>query len=224
MADDAGDEAAEPGRAPEARRGSRVQKILLVLLALLALGAIVAAVSLWSSRADLQDDSARQDEVASVAARFAEVLLTYDHEDLDGSREAVRELATADFAAEYVDAFDAGLGGQIETLEATSSATIREVFVSRATGDTARAVVIADSEILSAAGSRATVGTYLDISMVRLDGRWQVDDVTSVANAGSRLAPVPGSDAEADEDADAEPAASTSTTTTSETTTTTTSP
>jgi hypothetical protein len=174
--------------------------VLTVVLALVALGAIVVAAALWTSRADLQDDADRVDDVATVAGRFAEVLLTYDHADLDGSRETVRELATPDFAAEYVEAFDAGLGGQIETLEATSSATIREVFVSRSTGDTARAVVIADSEILSAAGSRATVGTYLDISLVRLDGRWQVDDVTSVANAGSRLSPVPGSDAAEGED------------------------
>lgn len=217
MAEDAGDEADEHRREQPPRRTGRV---LVVVLALVALGAVVAAVSLWSSRADLQDDADRQDEVATVASRFAEVLLTYDHEDLEASREAMRELATADFATEYVDAFDAGLGGQIESLEATSSATIREVFVSRSTGDTARAVVIADSEILSAAGSRATVGTYLDITLVRLDGRWQVDDVTSVANAGSRLAPVPGSEADEGQDGDAGdaedegPVATTSTTAT----------
>ncbi len=163
-----------------------------MLLSLLALGALVSAAALWSSRADLQGEADRRDEVATVAGRFAEVLLSYDHEDLDSSRQAVRDLATPDFADEYVDAFGAGLGGQIESLEASSSATIREVFVSQSTGDTARAVVIADSEILSAAGSRATVGTYLDITLVRLDGRWQVDDVTSVANAGSRIDPVPG--------------------------------
>ena len=166
--------------------------MLVVVLGLVALGAIVTAAALWTSRADLQDEVDRRDEVAAIAGRFAEVLLSYDHEDLDDSRRAVRDLATADFADEYVEAFDAGLGGQIESLEATSSARIREVFVSSSTGDTARAVVIADSEILSAAGSRATVGTYLDITLVRLDGRWQVDDVTSVANAGSRLSPVPG--------------------------------
>jgi hypothetical protein len=177
----------------------------VVVLGLLALGAIVTAVALWSSRSDLQDEVDRRDEIASVAGRFAEVLLSYDHEDLDSSRAAVRELATPDFADEYVGAFDAGLGGQIESLEATSSATIREVFVSSSTGDTARAVVIADSEILSAAGSRATVGTYLDITLVRLDGRWQVDDVTSVANAGSRLSPVPGSDVDDADDPDISP-------------------
>lgn len=213
MADDAGDEAAESGRAPTRRRTGRA---LVVVLALVALGAVTAALALWTSRADLQDDVDRRDEVASVAGRFAEALLSYDHEDLDASRREVRDLATSEFADEYVDAFDAGLGGQIESLEATSSATIREVFVSSSTGDTARAVVIADTEIESAAGSRATVGTYLDISLVRLDGRWQVDDVSSVANAGSRLAPVPGSDVDegAEEaDPDADDAAPTSTTT-----------
>jgi Mce-associated membrane protein len=167
--------------------------VLVVVLALIALGAVVTAGALWSSRSDLQRDADQRDEVASVAGRFAEVLLSYDHEDLDASVDAVRELATADFADEYAGAFDAGLGGQIETLEATSSARIREVFVASFTGDTTRAVVIADSDIVSDAGSRATVGTYLDITLIRLDGRWQVDDVTSVANAGSRLSPVPGS-------------------------------
>ena len=212
MADDAGDEAAESERAPSRRRTGRA---LAVVLALVALGAVVAAVSLWTSRADLQDDVDRRDEIASVAGRFAEALLSYDHEDLDASRSEVRDLATSEFADEYVDAFDAGLGGQIESLEATSSATIREVFVSSSTGDTARAVVIADTEIESDAGSRATVGTYLDISLVRLDGRWQVDDVSSVANAGSRLAPVPGSDVDEGtaDDPDADGTDSTSTTT-----------
>lgn len=170
--------------------------MLVVALALIALGALVTAVALWSSRSDLRREADQRDEVASVAGRFAEVLLSYDHQDLDASVDAVRELATADFADEYSGAFDAGLGGQIETLEATSTARIREVFVASFTGDTTRAVVIADSDIVSAAGSRATVGTYLDITLIRLDGRWQVDDVTSVANAGSRLSPVPGSGAD----------------------------
>lgn len=218
MAADPGDEAVDTdevdaGRAstaPPRRRG----RVVLALAVLVAIAAVAGIAALWTSRADLRREVDRRDEVAAVAGRFAEALLTYDHEDLVASRDAVTDLATDRFAAEYADAFDAGLGGQIESLEAVSSATVREVFVARSDGDTARAIVIADSEIVSSAGSRGAVGTYLDMTLVRLDGRWRVDDVTSVANAGSRLDPVPGSAADAD---DGEPAAtSTSTTTAAE--------
>jgi Mce-associated membrane protein len=185
--------------APRRRRG----RVLLALAVLVAIAAVAGIAALWTSRADLRSEVDRRDEVASVAGRFAEALLTYDHEDLVASRDAVTDLATDRFAAEYVDAFNAGLGVQIEALEAVSSATVREVFVARFVGNTARAIVIADSEIVSSAGSRGAVGTYLDMTLVRLDGQWRVDDVTSVANAGSRLDPVPGSDADADADADA---------------------
>jgi Mce-associated membrane protein len=200
VAADPGDEAVDADEANAGREGAtrprRRDRVLLALAVLVAIAVVAGVGALWSSRADLRSEIDRRDEVAAVAGRFAEALLTYDHEDLVASRDAVTDLATDRFAAEYADAFDAGLGVQIESLEAVSSATVREVFVARSDGDTARAIVIADSEIVSSAGSRGTVGTYLDMTLVRLDGRWRVDDVTSVANTGSRLDPVPGSDAD----------------------------
>lgn len=236
MAADPGDEAVDADEVDAGRAGAPLRRrgrVLLAMAVLLAVATVAGVAALWSSRADLASEIDRRDDVDAVAGRFAEALLTYDHDDLAASRDAVTDLATDRFAAEYADAFDTGLGVQIEALEAVSSATVREVFVARSEGDTARAIVIADSEIVSSAGSRGAVGTYLDMTLVRLDGRWRVDDVTSVANTGSRLDPVPGSPAdvpeleeteETDQGGDPEATTTTDATATTDATTTTEAP
>lgn len=179
----------EPDAAPA--RSRRTVSLSSVVLGVLVLAAIAFAVVQTQRRADLADDVDLRAEASDVAARFAERLLTYDFADLDAQADELAQLSTPDFSDEYEDALAGGLGASISELEATATATVDEVMTSVVSQGRARVVVIVDSEIESQAGTRANIGTYLDIELLRLDGTWRVDDVQTVSNLTESSTPTP---------------------------------
>lgn len=199
-----------------AARGGEPRRISpwipIAVLAVLVVAVAGYAFTQQNRASDLDGRIERTDDVADAASRFAVALLSYDYQDLTASTTAIVELSTETFAEQYRQAFARGLGAEITELEATSDATIIEVLVARSSGDTARAVVIADSTITSLTGSKASVGTYLDLTLLRVDGEWKVDSVTSIANTGQASEDVPTVDPSDPE----EPTTTSTTTTTSE--------
>lgn len=166
------------GDGAPAGRSRRVVIAVLVLALLVASG-----LAVWQTvrLGDAEEETDRRTAAARTAGDFTVALLSYDFEALDEQTRSIQELATEDFVDEFAEAMDGGLGASIEELRARSTATVSEVMVSEAVGDRARAIVVADSEITSEAGTRASTDTYLDVSLVHLDGRWQVDDVRTIA-------------------------------------------
>ena len=170
------------------------QRRLDPLTAFVTLIALALAAFAWSLQSRVGDLEAERDDrrdVSIVASNLTLALLAYDHADLDVNRETVLNLSSTAFQENYLGAFDDGLATLIESLEATATAEIRQVMVD-VTGDRARAIVIADSVVNSAVGSRVLTGSYLDIALVKLDGSWLVESVTSVAATGEDLVPAPG--------------------------------
>jgi Mce-associated membrane protein len=186
-----GPEAPPPAAGGEPAGGRRrltLVTVAAVVFALLAVGLAFVAVSLERELSDersgrtAQADDRRQ--VEQVAGRFSEALLTYDHEDLEGARQRVLELSTGRFRSEYESAF-AGLVEMIETTEARARATVRDVFVAGPEGDTARAVTVVDSAVEGVAGPRRVLDTYIRLDLVKRDGEWLVDGVTSLNFTGA---------------------------------------
>lgn len=189
-----------PGEPGTTRRRRRSPLVAVLVAALL----VASALAVWQTMrlADAEDDADRRLAAARAASEFTITLLSYDFEDLDAQADRIAELATEEFAEEFADAMDGGLGSSIEELRARSTASVTDVMVSEVPGDRARAIVLADSEITSEAGSRSSTGTYLDVALVHLDGRWQVDDVRTVATQ----APDPSDEGDAPPDGEADPA------------------
>jgi Mce-associated membrane protein len=179
-----------PGTGEPATGGRRLTVItaVAVVFALLAVGLAFVAVSLERELSDERSGRAERAEdrrqVEQVAGRFSEALLTYDHEDLEGARERVLELSTGRFRSEYESAF-AGLEAMIETTEARARATVRDVFVSGPDGETAQAITVVDSAVEGVAGPRRVLDTYIRLELVKRDGRWLVDGVTSLNFTGT---------------------------------------
>lgn len=188
----------EPGTATVPAAPRRVPWVAVGALVLALLAASGVAAWQWQRAGDAHDRIDRRADAARTASDFTIALLSYDFDDLDAQGQAVAELATDDFAQEFDEAMDAGLAASIEELQARASASITDVMVGEVPGDRARAVVVADSEITSEAGERASTDTYLDVSMVFLDGRWQVDDVRTVATDAPPVDPGAGSGGEGD--------------------------
>lgn len=160
-----------------------------VLLAL-AVSAVVWGLQQRSELTESRAERDRQRDAVLVASGFVEALMSYDHEDLDAQQAAVDGFATEQFRTEYADAFTNEVRDQIVAEEASSSVTVQDVYVTFDDDDELSAIVHARSEVSSGRGASAELESYLLVRLVRLEDRWQVDELTSL---GSRdLSPLPG--------------------------------
>ena len=161
----------------------------------LAIVVIAAAAGVWglaqrSDAVDAQGRLDRQRDAVLVASGFVEALMSYDFEDLDTQQAAVEQFATEEFQADFSDAFTNEVQGEIVAQQASATVTIEDVYVTVDEGDELRVIVHASSDVSSEGGATAELESYLQVRLVRLGGRWQVDDLTSL---GSRdlSAPLP---------------------------------
>lgn len=184
-------------------RTSRRWPIVAVGIALVVL---TAAALFWgaSQRRDAEAADAqlgRQRDAVLAATGFVEALMSYDHEDLDAQQAAVERFASDRFRADFTDAFTTEVRDQIVEERATSTVTVDDVWVTVDDGDEADAIVRALSTVSSDGGADAELESYLRVRLVRLGGRWLVDELTSL---GSRdlSAPLPPAGGAAPDQAD----------------------
>lgn len=164
------------------RRDGASPRVAATLVLLLVLATVLGALQ-WRRAGGLASDAKTQRDIATTAAAFGEALLSYDFDDLSAARDRVVNLATEDFGKSYSETFRAGLRTIITRLKATAEATVRDVYVTEASADKAKAMVVLDSKVRSSAGVRELVGSYLEMELRREGGTWKVDAVTAVAAA-----------------------------------------
>lgn len=197
----------EPTDAPTAAsRSVRLSTVFLVVTVLALVAAVIVAV-VQIGRADDADAAldARRD-VTTAASTFGEVYLSYDFEDPDRSGDRVLELVSPAFAEDFESTRAPGIEKLFSNLGTTTAATTKEVFVGDLTDDTARALVVVDVVANSdASGNQELTDLTFVLELVRVDGRWLVDNVV----------PAPQPDITGD---DLEPPASSTTSTTTTTT------
>jgi hypothetical protein len=163
----------EAGSAP--RRRWPVIVGALVLLATIAL-----AVLAYLDARDLQSDADVRDDVAAAATGFADAYYSFSADDLEASRDRVVGLMTEEFAGQYNELFDAGIGQLITELDATLQAEILDVFVAEVDGDEAQAIVSANTSASSPQGTFDLTG-YILVAMEREGGEWLVSSVLTLA-------------------------------------------
>jgi len=178
----------EPGAAPRtaSRRPGRGPLVAAIAAAaVFAVVACVLAVLLAGTEEGADDGDLRQ-----AAGRFAEAMVTYDHRDPAAHREAVLAGATGSFRTQYAEAFDAGLGELITSLSATSTGTVEDVYVTEIDAGQALAIVVVDITTRSDAGDRVLDDVYMRLTMVRVEGKWLVDEVVDLTfGEGGGLSP-----------------------------------
>jgi hypothetical protein len=127
------------------------------------------------------DDGDGLDDLRSTAGQFAEALVTYDFHDPDAHRDAVLALATGSFSQDYQDAFDQGLSDIITEVQAVSTGTVNDVFLSSIADGQAQAVVSLDIAVSGSSGARHLADQYVLLTLVQLDDGWRVDQVTDLS-------------------------------------------
>lgn len=188
-------EDADAGQGPSSGGAGRRRALLVGGVALW--GAAMLAIAVLSFvRAD-HLESARDDRqaAASVAGRFARATMSYDHRDLEGSLQAVTDLATAEYAETYQNAFFEELQPVVDELRARGRVHVRDVYISDLSDDTATAVVSFDAVIRSTIGTRRLAGSYVRIDLKKQGGSWKADDLTFLATTQEGLDPAGGAGA-----------------------------
>lgn len=145
--------------------------------------AILAAVAL-ASGGDDGDGASSDQEVRLAAGRFTEQFLTYDGGDFEAWKAEVLELSTGGFAEEFEEA-ERGLRVFFEEGARDAVAEVSDVFVGQEDRGAVDVVVIYDREVSGGGEEGYTeADRYLQLSMLRVEGAWLVDDVIDVATAG----------------------------------------
>lgn len=150
--------------------------------AMLFAATATTAVLQWTAADRLAREKADRGAVSTRAGEFAVALQTYDHTDLQAYRDRVFAISGEDFEKTYNEAFSP-LEGVIITMRASSSASIRGVYVSEVGEGRAKAITVVDSQVTSTAGTRRMLGTYMELSLIKTGGQWKVNAATVMGAA-----------------------------------------
>ena len=122
-------------------------------------------------------------EVRLAAGRFTEQFLTYEGDDFEAWKADIVELSTGGFAEEFEEA-ERGLRVFFEEGARDAVAEVSDVFVGQEDRGAVDVVVIYDREVSGGGEEGYTESDrYLQLSLLRVDGEWLVDDVIDVATA-----------------------------------------
>lgn len=151
-----------------------VAVIVAVALAGLALFALVTGDGSGGGDADR--------EVRLAAGRFSERFLTFEHDELDVWKQDVLALATGGFAEE-VEEVESGLRTLIAESELDATTQVTDIFTGEVERGAVEVVVVYDRELRGGGPGRSESDRYLQLTMLRIDGEWLVDNVIDIASA-----------------------------------------
>lgn len=162
---------------PRATRAALVGA-LAVLLVLLA---APAAVAVWgyTRLSDAEDRIDARSDVVRVAEQFAVSVNNYDASSVKGYKAEVGKLLSTKFRAEFDKAME-DIVSQVKQAEMTSDGEVLASGVATLDDDSARVLVVADAAVETVYDKRDRHFRW-EVSLVKVDGRWLVDDFTPVA-------------------------------------------
>jgi hypothetical protein len=165
---------------PVAQERARARRPFIVLSAALLVVATFLGVLAGRYHSELTDERAERQQVQQVASRFATAFVTYDYRNLDASLQRIKADATSKFANEYQRLFQTSVKTLITETQAQSKGTVTDVFLGSIDGTSATVLTVVNVERQGKAGRVPVAGTYLELDMVRVSGRWRVDNVTAI--------------------------------------------
>jgi Mce-associated membrane protein len=162
--------------APARPGGLAVPTWLLAGLAVLTALTIGLTGYLWfvqPSPGEVDDATAA---ARSAAERAVVPVLSYDYQDLDGSREAAQEFLTPGYREEYDKLYDGLVTGNAGNTETVVEAEFVASAVVRGGEDRAEILVFVDQSTTNAQNKQPVVyRNQVRMRMENVDGRWLVD-------------------------------------------------
>jgi hypothetical protein len=168
-----------PEAAPAARRRSPGFVVAAVLAVVFFASTVLLAVVAAGLKADKDELVDGRAEVAEVAGRFVDALLSYDYRDPQGFREGVLAMTAPPFSEQFEQAV-LDLEEAFAGLDAVSVPTIDEVFVTEVEDGTATAIVAYGRVLEGVSGQRTESNLYVKLGLIEREDGWRVNDVVNL--------------------------------------------
>ncbi len=175
--------AVQPAVQPAGRRG--VPIAVLAVLGLLAAVTMGIAIYLGSEYRDATAYEDALDEAPSSAERAAAAVLSYSHESLDADRAAASKFLTAGYRDDYVKTFKKLVQENASKMRAKVDAEVLASSAMLQTGeqkpDRVPVLLFVNQTTVSTAnsGEPSLALNRVRLDMVKQDGTWLVDGITS---------------------------------------------
>lgn len=162
---------------PGASPGLRIA--MVALLALLLVASVVAmTVGIVKYRSTNEQLHARA-QVVRAAEQFAVAANNYGPESVDKYQSSVDALMSTKFKAQFDKVMQQVLP-QVQQYKMTSQGRVLAAGVSTIDADSAKVLVVADADVKTSYDQRQRHFRW-EVSLVKVDGRWLVDDFNPVA-------------------------------------------
>lgn len=161
----------------------RVVAALGALALLLTATAAVLGLVVWKlvdvREQDAVDEAFRA--APAAAERASASILAYSYKSLDADEKAAAGYMTPAYAKQYSDTFDRLVRPNAAKIKATVEAEVKASGITRAQSDRVNVLLYVDQTTTSTAnsGTPQVALNRVQLSMVRRDGRWLVNDITS---------------------------------------------
>lgn len=129
--------------------------------------------------AEVEEEERNRTAVTRAAERFTVEVNNYDASDVDTLKARVGPLLTTKFRTDFEKSID-DLVTQIQQAELTSTGEVLKSAVASVDPDSAEVLVVADADTQSVFDRRARHFRW-SVDLVKVDGRWLVDNFTPVA-------------------------------------------
>lgn len=173
------DDSAETIKTAAPHRSSSLRAVLAVVLTLLIVVSGAAIAFLLDQRSEVQASVDARHEVARVAEQFTVRVNNYDSESVEDYKASVSEMLTTKFSDEFDKAME-DIVTSVQEAEMDSEGTVLASGVASLDQDSAEVLVVADADVKTVFDTRQRHFRW-EISLVKVDGSWLVDDFTPVA-------------------------------------------
>jgi Mce-associated membrane protein len=171
----------DPGSTAEHGKGARggAPVLVAVLLTLVLVAALAVAVWSGTRLQTAEEGLEARSDVVRAAERFTVAVNNYDSESVDDYQADVSELLSTKFRSEFESAME-DIVLQVRQAEMSSQGEVLASGVATLDEDSARVLVVADAAVETVADQRQRHFRW-EVSLVKVDGEWLVDDFAPVA-------------------------------------------
>ena len=168
----------EHGR-PARRLSERLLRIVTAVLALVLVVAVAFALFFAAKVRHSDDEQQQRAEAVNAASQFALRMDTFDGKDMDSYSKKVQQLLTTKYKSEFDKQFQPFK--QVYTqAQAVGTGKVVMSGVASYDDDSATVLVVHDGSVKSKLGQSQVRHQRWTIDLVKVDGRWLVDDFSPV--------------------------------------------
>ena len=172
------DDPGEHGR-PAPRLTERLLRILTAVLAVVLVVGVVLAVVFTVKVHHSDDDQQQRAEAVNAASQFALRMDTFDGKDMDAYSKRVQQLLTTKYKSEFDKQFQP-FKQVYSQAQAVGTGKVIMSGVASYDADSATVLVVHDGSVKSKLGQSQVRHQRWTIDLVKVDGRWLVDDFSPV--------------------------------------------